>query len=1032
MRQRFIKLLVLLGLAVLVAPVYAQQTGLSGVVKDTQGDVIAGATIEARLTGGSSFSAKSNGQGAYVLPSVTAGEYTITITAPNFATVQKKILLLVGQLAEVDMTLPLATANSLVVVEASDDIAIDTTTSVVAGNVTPNEVQDVPINGRNYMGLAQLIPGIKANALTDAPVSGGDAETGKFQVTLDGMQVSQDSVGSSFGQPRFSQDAIAQFQIITNRFDATAGRSAGLYVNLQSKAGVNAMHGGAFGYFRNSYFSAADPILKRNYILANNTTSSRVTSFSDQQYGGTLGGAIKRDNIWYFGSYEGEHQPNTYSSVPSIPLSGLAAGATFTHPTLLTINEYLGRVDYQLNEKNHIFVRGDGFTYNSSYDGAGDPSSASTDGRSSYGYTADWNRAVSGHFINDLHAAFHYFKTTFLEVYDSPVLQLPSSITVGAPYNRPETFTQPTQQYRDDIYWIKGKHALKVGGEFLYLVNNGYFGQNVRGSIACTNFNPSFSTAQAYAAIFPKGTTDSSTWNYTWLSQNCVGAAGSTTPNVTYVQGFGNFTIHIPRKVIGVWAQDDWKILPRLTLNLGLRYDNDLGAFLNNLVITNGLLTPNTNPNANFQPRLGFAYDPMGKGKTSIRGGAGLYYADINANPTIDNQLFNGQTTVQATLTNPTNLANPFQGQDPASNPGAYVTTPQFLARGASTPYSLQASFGVAHELGWKTSMTADVVHTRTYKDFILLNGNLLVNPANPQQNLDPTAVITPANYASRICGNGATTLDTYATITTQKNLCNQHFGGASTGTGGNRQFTTTNGAGNLSDALQVGIKHATTKGFTAGLAWTWSRTKNSTNGAFSYPNKPFISGIQQEWANGTDDQRHTVVVTSQYEWKYGLMISGLYHFGSGLAASSISGNSGVNGYSAGTRTFAANTQPIAPGQTCPVAKCVTIYAPMSKVYYDAGYGYWIIQRDAIRGTPYHRMDVRLQEAVHIKEKYQAIVGMEAFNLLNHANYSSFGGTATSPSTNVSTGYGIPTAAGSSTSLEYLARNLQFFARLRF
>ena len=221
---------------------YGQQTGVTGVVRDAQGAAIAGAKVEVRQAGGSSFYSTANERGVYVFPNLVAADYTVIAKAPNFATVEQKILLLVGQLATVDMTLAVASSNSTVVVEASE-IAIDTTSSAVAGNVTPQEVQDIPVNGRNYVQLSALVPGIKANSFGNTPAAsgqstnGGDAETGKFQITLDGLQFSQDSVGSSFGQPHVSQDAISQFQIITNRFDATSGRSAGIYVNVQSKTG---------------------------------------------------------------------------------------------------------------------------------------------------------------------------------------------------------------------------------------------------------------------------------------------------------------------------------------------------------------------------------------------------------------------------------------------------------------------------------------------------------------------------------------------------------------------------------------------------------------------------------------------------------------------------------------------------------------------------------------------------------------------------------------------------------------------------
>ena len=1017
MRRSLLSVLLLLaGCLSLSLPAFGQETGLSGVITDAQGGLIPSAKVEVKETGGASYAATTDAHGVFVVPNLTGAEYTVTATAPGFATVQKKLQLLIGQVGQVDFSLPVASTSQGVIVEASDQLAIDTTSSVVAGNVTPQEMQDVPIDGRNYMELAALVPGIKANQIGDVPVTGGDAEVGKFQTTMDGQQVSQDSIGSSFGQPHFSEDAMSQFQIITNRFDATAGRSAGIYINTQSKSGTDLLHGGAFGYFRNSFFNAADPKTKT------------VLPFQDEQFGGTLGGPIRKDKLWYFGSYEGEHQPGTYSTTLALP--SLYGATIFTHPTLYSVELYLGRVDYQLNEKNHIFVRGDGFTSSTNYIGASDPSSASSSAEDSYGYQSGWSRNISDKMVNDVHAGFHYFKTTFLPMTNTPVFAIPNAsstggtATVGAAYNRPETFTQPAQQYRDDLLWLKGKHSLKLGGEFLYFSMGGYFEQYGRGGITSCIPSPSSSVPNV-ASFFPNGTSDVTTWNWSAIKSFC-----SSTLN--YLQGFGNFSISIPRKIIGVWAQDDWKILPRLTLNLGVRYDDDIGALLNNLVVTNGLLTPNTNPNLNFAPRLGFAYDLRGDGKTSIRGGAGLYYADMQENETIDDELFNGQTTVQATVSGPgstINLPNPFSGQNPLTNPGATLVTPQYIARGAKTPYSLEASFGIARKLPWKTTLTADMTHMRVYGDWILLDGNLLVNPANPQQNLNPNTVLSPTTQI--ICASYAvkpTVITNYATAApggvAAKQVCNQSF--ASTG---NRQFTQTNGAGDIADALEVGIKHATTKGLTAAIAYTWSRTKNSTGGAFSYPNKPFVAGIQQEWANGTDDQRHTLTANAQYNWKYGLMVSVLDHFGSGLAYATSSGNSsGVNGYTSGTRTFAAGVTPVPLGFSgpCPTTTCTTIYAPMKKVYYDAGYGYWIIQRDGFRGPEYNRTDARLQETFKIKERYHAIVAVEAFNVLNHTNYSGFGTSATSAT------YGTATAGGNAGVAEYSARQLQFVGRFSF
>jgi hypothetical protein len=1019
-------------LLIVGATAWGQQTGLSGTITDAQGGAIPNATVDAKMAGGASFHATTNGQGVWVIPNLTAAEYTIGAVAPGFAKVEKHLLLLVGQTATIDLSLPVASASSSVIVEASDQMAIDTTSSAVAGNITPSEVQDVPVNGRNYVELSALVPGIKANSFGNTPAAsgqstnGGDAETGKFQITLDGLQYSQDSVGSSFGQPKISQDAISQFQIITNRFDATSGRSAGIYVNVQSKTGTNDIHGGGFGYFRNSFFNAADPIAKS------------VLSFSDQQYGGTFGGPIKRDKLWYFASYEGEHSPNTATITPYVTTT---SGSLYTHPSIFMLNEYLGSVEFQPSNKNRFFLRGDGFKSSDSFVAqSNEPSQSYSTAVQSAGYVFDWNHNISDHLINDFHAGFHYFQFQNLPYFQdsSIVLTLPAA-TVGEPYNEPEIFSQYTQQYRDDLFWLKGKHAFKLGGEYLYTFHGGAFPQYLRGGLTACSSTQSASQA-LYNTFFPNGTLDPTTWNYAAINTYC-------NTSETYVQAFGQYNITIARNIIGVWAQDDWKILPKLTLNLGLRYDNDLGAYNTSYKPTPGLLTPTTNPNANFAPRLGFSYDPWGDGKTSIRGGAGLYFADQVANAVIDEELYSSTArALQATVsgTGLLSATSPFAGQTPTSNPQNYVTSPQPILRGARTPYALQASFGIAREIGWKTNITADIVHQRVYDDFIALSGNLLVNPADTEQNLLPSAVMSAATYAARVCGNGGITLDTISNLATgappngnpaytaaggapAKQVCNQLFGAAV------RNFSTQPGAGVIADALEVGVKHTTTKGFTSAIAYTWGRTKNSTGGAFAYPNKPFIPGIQQEWANGTDDQRHTLTVNGEYKWRYGLSLSGLYHYGSGLAFATSSGST-VNGYSGSTRTFGPGVTPVAPGftGTCPTTTCTTIYAPLSKVSYDSGYGYWVIQRDGFRGTPYNRIDSRLQESFKIHERYHAIVAVEAFNLFNHSNYGNFAAAASTGTG--ANAYGHPLASSGSPfpPFEYQARSLQFIGRFSF
>lgn len=983
---------------------YAQQTGLTGKVSDATGAVIAGANVEVRHTGGGTFNTKTNQEGTWFLPSLTAGDYVVTVSSAGFTTVQTKITMLVGQTPDVDSTLPLGGSSESVVV-TSESAAVDTTSSTVAGNITPQDVKDMPINGRNYMELATLVPGVRVNAITnDTPL--GNNNSGKFQINLDGLQVTQDTADPSFGQPRFSPDAITQFQIITNRFDATLGRSSGVYVNVQSKTGTNDIHGSVFGYFRDDAFNAADPIAKR------------VTALSDQQYGGTFGGPIRKNKLWYFGSYEGEHQA---SSVPTTPV---ATNVTIVAPQTISVNEYLGRGDWQPTQKDRLFVRGNGFTFKNNNvvaSGSTDPSSFYYATRMNYAVLGDWDRQISSKVVNDLHIGYNHFQWQNLPEFATLAITFSGvtrpdgsaggAATIGGPYNYPQIFYQGVQQYRDDVFYLTGKHSLKFGVEFLHTAHTGYFQQNVRGTVGSANCG-----VVNYKLAFPNGTTDPGTWNYTELNRAC-GVA-------TITQGSGNFNVNIPRNQIAFWVQDDWKIFPRLTLNLGVRYDNDLGAFDPGLKLNNGLLTPQSNDNNNFAPRVGFVYDIAGTGKTVIRGGAGMFFADISANQTIDMQIFNGVTSLQNSVTGstaaPLNLQNPFPAS--ATAPRQAV---QPLGQNVSTPYALQLSGGVQRELPMHAVVTADFVHTRTYHDWVRLNGNLLQNPTNPQFNLSPATKFVAGTPI--VCPNGGVTPDTAFTAASF-NVCAQAFTNIN-------QFFTPNESGAIYDALQLGIRQGLSHGVTSGVAYTYSRYKNSSESPFYYPNKPFVKGVHDEWANAQDDQRHTLTVNGNYAWRFGLSLSGLFHYGSGNAFPTAVGTAQPTGYAPSyNRTFAS--KPVAyqssyGTQTCLVATgsaCTYVYNNPSSQYLDAS-GYYLTKRDAFYGRNVYRADSRLQERLKLNDRYFAVVAVEAFNLFNHANYGNYNTTVTSAS------FGTPlqtTSAATGVPVEWRARSLQFLARFEF
>jgi hypothetical protein len=923
----------------------AQQTGISGRVIDSSGGVIVTARVTLSEEGGAKLSTITNQQGIYQFPSLRAAGYVLRVDAAGFTPVEKTFDLLLGQSMAYDITMRPAATTSTIDVLAGTEM-VETTTSQVGGNINPAQVSTLPLNGRNWMELSLLSPGVARNDVSFTPL-GGD-NSGKFQINVDGQQVTQNTADQSFGQPQYSRDAMDQFQVITNRFDATLGRSAQLQINAQTKAGTNNFHGTAYGYFRSDSFNAADPI------------AQKVLPFSDKQYGGTLGGPIKKDKLWFFGAYEGEKQPSTLFLVP-IGFNG----QTFTFPSPLTTNSYLLRTDWQINNSNRLSIRGTGYTWGNPFTGptgTQHPSRAASRTREAYAVFGTWTKTIGTGLVNEVKAGLNHFDWDNEALVPSQEYRFTTN-TIGGPYNYPQNFIQNSGQFRDDLYWLKGRHSVKGGGEYLRTSYTGIFQQNLRGTVTSFTSDPT-----NFPAIFPTWN-DPSTWNLGAISPLAV----------TFVQGFGNFNIAVPTNALGFWVQDDWKISGKLTLNLGLRYDNDLGVFDPTLRLQSGIVTPRSGDNLNFQPRIGFAWDVTGSRRTVIRGGAGIYFADIAANQVIDQQIFNGEQSLQPSVSakpgTPISLAAPFgtttgadfiSGKVPAS-----VQAVQILGHDAHTPYSFQSSIGVEHQIGKDWTLTADFVHWRVYHDWVREDANLFYNPATGF-NLNPATAGRPN--------------PNFTTILT---------------------FVTPNAAGAIYDGLQMGLQRRLAKGVTAGAAYTFARLKDSSTGPFYVPNNP--EDFSSEWANSPDDQRHTLAINTNYQWKWGLQGSIFYHFGSGQAFATTAGGNPFGNSSSANRTFLATAKTYDPAVN-------NTPAPLAA-------GYLFTARDALYGRNVHRVDSRLSKTIAVKDRYRVIGIFEAFNLLNHPNYGAYNGVITSPQ------YGAP---ATNSNLAYAARMLQLAGRFEF
>jgi len=300
MQARFTRFVVAAATLLLgAASAFAQQATITGTVTDTSGGVLPGVTITAiHEETGNTFAAVTDAQGQFRIP-VRVGAHRLTASLSGFQTVTRTGLqLLLNQTLAVTLQLGPATLTETVTVTGEAPL-VDTKESTVGANIDPRQVQDLPINGRNWMDLTLLAPGARRNE------GGGLVQNrqGYAQTNVDGQQITTNYHSTPDSeQPQFSRDAIAEFQVVANRFDATQGRSSGMIVNAITKSGTNALTGTLGGYFRNDRFNAEDPILHR------------VLPYSNQQFSTTVGGPIIRDRLHFFAAYEFEHEPRTFNS----------------------------------------------------------------------------------------------------------------------------------------------------------------------------------------------------------------------------------------------------------------------------------------------------------------------------------------------------------------------------------------------------------------------------------------------------------------------------------------------------------------------------------------------------------------------------------------------------------------------------------------------------------------------------------------------------------------------------------------------
>jgi hypothetical protein len=1028
-----------------------------GTVRDTSGAAIPGARVEIRNTEtGNTRVVTSDATGRYAAPSVPIGPYSVSAAKDGFSTqTQTGLRLVVGQSAEVDLSLAVGQVQQEVTVAAAP-ATVELSTQQTSGLVDERQVKELPLNGRSYDELMTLNPAI-VNYSTQR--SGGigtsnSAVGNMFAVAghrpqdnlflLNGIEYTGASEinvtpGGTSGQ-LLGVDAVREFNVVTDTYGAEYGKRTGGQVSIVTASGTNALHGSAFEFLRNSAFDA------RNYF-----DQAEIPEFQRNQFGGALGGPLKKNKVFLFGNYEGFRQnlhlsevtlvpdnearqgyvPNsgggvTYVGVNSAsqallslwpaqngPELGSGIAEAFSNP-LQIIREDFGtaRADYNISDKDLLFG-----VYTVDDSDANTPSanplSSVVEALREQVASVQEQHVFSARLLNT--ARFGYSRAAYVFTGTTPVdvpgwiagrpigaivigggtaLNGASQIT-GAGTNAGSNLSTARNLYTydDHVYWTHGIHQIELGGWLQQIQSNDNLAQDQYGQASFTTLTTFLQGTVATFTSVPSPT------ELGWRS----------------LEGAG-------------FAQDTIRLKPNLELRAGFRFESTNGwnesqdRASNYLFDANGVIETNpqvghsalTRNRAKFlpEPRIGLAWDPAGHGDTVVHAGFGVYRALLD---NLDYRL--DQTAPYNTTNTLKNVAlsslDIVPGEAP---PSGSLISPSGVRPDAYTPTVLTWSLSVAQKIAPNTSLTLGYVGSHGYHQMLSEDVNEpipTICPASPcPSTLAAETIYYPkgAPYANPALANTTTWIS--------------------------EGISSYNG-------LELDVNHRFQHGFQLRGVYTWSKNLddgtawNTSVGANSPAFVEFPSRPKLDWGPASTDVRNLAVINGTYELPFGRRDGGAW--GRALRGWSVSGITTLQSGFPFTPQLGYNPtnngdsrDPIRPnlnpdfrgkiieGGPTQYFNPDAYVVPVSGTYGNAG-------RNSLVGPGFANLDASLRKETQITEGLRAQFRAEFFNILNHTNFGTpnevvYSAAGTTPS---------PTA-GVITSTASTSRQIQFGLKLLF
>jgi hypothetical protein len=699
----------------------ANTADLVGFIRDSSGAAVP--RVEIAVTNqDTGFARKTVTQdnGFYRMPSLPAGRYSVRAARQGFAeAVQLDVVLTIGAVATVNLSLVVASQAQSVLVSSGAPM-IEAERSSVGTVVNGREIDDLPINGRSFLDFAATVNGVTPQQ-TSGQGSGLSFNGGRGRsnsIVLDGA----DNNGQLNGNVRLtiSQEAVREFQVVTNQFSPEFGNASGGLVNIVSRSGANDFHGDGFLFWRNEAMDA------RNAFFATPFTPP----FRREDYGATLGGPIRKNRTFFFASAEYLDRNQTgavtisNSSVAAIneilaqhpiPNSNVHAISTGIFPiTQLTTLSSI-KLDHSFSEKDQIFLR---YIYDQDNQGnAGGVGIGGTTDVSGGGGQRDRDQSLLGNWTHIFSPSliaetrFQYAPRQLTQYDNDPIgprVQISGVATWGRDVNFPVLLNETRYQATHSTSWTAGRHYWKFGADIQYVG-------------ADSSFPVDFGGVFTFASLADF-------------------SAGKVS---TFTQGFGDPFIHLPDTLYGFFIQDTFRVSSRLTLVYGLRYQYDAQP--------QGISRDRSNPiqqylqtgvnrdGKDFAPRFGLTYSLDREAKTILRTGYGIFYDKLFLLAARNALLARATITLSGTPAS-TQFALGAFPQSTQLPVGTSVPQPglNILDSHMDTPYAQQANFGLEHQLGGDWMVGASYTFVRGVR---LLQSNNI--------NLAPPTVLTTANAAS-------------------------------------------------------------------------------------------------------------------------------------------------------------------------------------------------------------------------------------------------------------------------------------------